>query len=247
MASWARRRHAPLSLRCLAVGRAALQAQRAPHKVLGVPVGASPAAVKARFRALAKLHHPDVQPMGEESQLQAAARMAELVEAYDALMDDDLADRLQDNAVAASCEAFTVEELAAGGLYDVFALRLLLDTSLLSDGVHPDTAASASPRGAPSTPSGACELVGVASADGGGVAHVVANLDDSILDLKRALQHAHGPGWGLTGRRRDRHGLASGWELVFRGSALSYHLFIHDYGLGHGDLIHAVVRRGLSE
>merc|ERR1711924_301439 len=72
---------------------------------------------------------------------------------------------------------------------------------------------------------------------------VEVSIDDSVLDLKRILQEAYGQQWGLSDRRLDRHGLALGWEVVFCDSALSYHLFLHDYGVKHGDIVHAVVRR----
>lgn len=240
--------------------------RRAPHKVLGVPVGAPPATVKARFRHLAKLHHPDTQPQQEDTQNRAAARMAELVEAYDALMDDDLAGRLQGNVVASSCEAFTVEELVASGLYDVFALRLLLDSSLLDagmptamppaaavephhsrpgqgNGIHPAAATEPSCAGLDQGQAPPRHLSFPAGPRVGDAIPIVTSLDDSVLDLKRALQQAHGGAWGLTGRSSDRHGLAFGWELVFHGSALSYHLFLLDYGVRHADIMHAVVRR----
>ena len=77
-------------------------------------------------------------------------------------------------------------------------------------------------------------------------------LADSVSDLKRLLERAHAVRWGIAGRMRDRDGLSVGWELVRDdGSsgggegevALSYHLFLSDYGIRHGDLLHAVVRR----
>ena len=73
-------------------------------------------------------------------------------------------------------------------------------------------------------------------------------MDDSVSDLKRQLEAAHGAAWGLEGRRRDRDGLALGWELVHRdGGAMSYHLFLRDYDVQHGEILHAVVRRDGAE
>mmetsp|Transcript_171307 Transcript_171307/g.549157 ORF Transcript_171307/g.549157 Transcript_171307/m.549157 type:complete len:305 (-) Transcript_171307:119-1033(-) len=235
--------------------------RRAPHTVLGVSPRASQSVVKARFRELAKVHHPDAQPREEVTQLASAAKMAELIEAYDALMDDDMAARVQASAVASSCAAFTLEELVAGGLHDVYTLRLIDEGSLLE---APPTAASpsstssaSSPVGGPMPGSADCtggvaafgnsELLAVSGADGapvGGTAvPFLASLDDSALDLKRALEKSHGQHWDLERRPRDRQGVAACWELVFRDSVLSYHLFLRDYGLEHGDVLHAVVRR----
>merc|ERR1719262_1036797 len=57
--------------------------------------------------------------------------MVELLAAYDALLDSDLSDRARGSQLAYSCEAYTVEELAADGKHDVHALRIVLETSLL--------------------------------------------------------------------------------------------------------------------
>lgn len=234
--------------------------RRSPHAVLGISAGSTPDMIKARFRALAKVHHPDAQPREDAAQLAAAARMAELIEAYDALMDDGLAARMQDSAVASSCETYTLEELADGGLHDLYELRLVLESSLLE-----------APLGSPSPPSAtaavaagrldaaespdACAIAGdelavaprYGAQVGGGVAlPTFADLDDSVLDLKRMLQQENGQAWGLVGRPRDRQGLAAGWELVFNGSVLSYHLFLRDYGINNGDTLHAVIRRSTS-
>ena len=84
--------------------------------------------------------------------------------------------------------------------------------------------------------------------------------DDSISDMKRHIQSQYGSLWGLEGRRLDRDGVYLGWELVYSGThgncdvgdnmmdgkdgyVLSYHLFLHNYGIQEGDILHAVVRR----
>ncbi|CAK0896918.1 unnamed protein product, partial [Prorocentrum cordatum] len=108
------------------VGSARRLSRRAPHAVLGVPASASVRAIKAAFRARAKECHPDSNPSPE-----AADQMVELLAAYDALLDGDLSDRARGSRVAHSCEAFTVEELAADGKHDVHAFRIVLATSVL--------------------------------------------------------------------------------------------------------------------
>jgi len=94
-----------------------------------------------------------------------------------------------------------------------------------------------------------------------------AHPDDSISDLKRHIQSNYADTWGLDGQRLDRDGLHLGWELVYCGNnnelnndfssggsgtsnndggdtdVLSYHLFVHSYGIRNGDVLHAVVKR----
>ncbi len=56
-----------------------------PHAVLGVEPGASPDAIKAAWRTLARRHHPDLTGDEPEVALRATRRMAEINAAYAAL------------------------------------------------------------------------------------------------------------------------------------------------------------------
>ena len=56
-----------------------------PHAVLGVEPGASPDAIKAAWRALARRHHPDLTGDEPEAARRATRRMAEINAAYAAL------------------------------------------------------------------------------------------------------------------------------------------------------------------
>ena len=58
---------------------------RDPYEVLGVPRGASAAAIKSAYRKLAKKHHPD----NNKSDPRAAARFAEINTANEILGDED--------------------------------------------------------------------------------------------------------------------------------------------------------------
>jgi len=58
---------------------------RDPYEVLGVPQGASAAAIKSAYRKLAKKHHPD----NNKNDPRAAARFAEINTANEILGDDD--------------------------------------------------------------------------------------------------------------------------------------------------------------
>lgn len=57
-----------------------------PYRILGVPVGASPAEIRAAFRRLARQWHPDKRGGEDAVQLaEATRRLAELVTAYESL------------------------------------------------------------------------------------------------------------------------------------------------------------------
>src|SRR5215475_9406722 len=58
---------------------------RDPYEVLGVPRGASAAAIKSAYRKLAKKHHPD----SNKNDPKAAERFAELNTANEILGDED--------------------------------------------------------------------------------------------------------------------------------------------------------------
>src|ERR1700743_1386519 len=58
---------------------------RDPYEVLGVPRGASAAAIKSAYRKLAKKHHPD----NNNNDPKSAARFSELNSANEILGDED--------------------------------------------------------------------------------------------------------------------------------------------------------------
>ena len=58
---------------------------RDPYEVLGVPRGASAAAIKSAFRKLAKKHHPD----SNKNDPKAAARFSEINTANEIIGDED--------------------------------------------------------------------------------------------------------------------------------------------------------------
>jgi curved DNA-binding protein CbpA len=59
--------------------------KRDPHDVLGVPLGADPAAIKAAWRKLARRNHPDLTGDDPAASRAATRRMAEINDAYAAL------------------------------------------------------------------------------------------------------------------------------------------------------------------
>jgi curved DNA-binding protein CbpA len=64
-------------------------AKRDPHDVLGVARGATNTAIKAAWRRLARQHHPDLTGDDPAASRVATRRMAEINDAYAALIRDD--------------------------------------------------------------------------------------------------------------------------------------------------------------
>jgi len=166
--------------------------------------------------------------------------MAELIDAYDHLMDDDFGGRIGDSRVALACEMYTIPELRIDRLHDVHSLKI----KLVDDGLEVS-------QGLTSKPADQSDAIrqGDNSSTTDISTHALFEIEahphDSISDIKRHVQSIFETDWGLSGRRLDRDGIATGWELVndTDGSILSYHLFLSSYGIKDGDIIHAVVRK----
>ena len=67
--------------------------KRDPHEVLGVARGAEPGRIKAAWRRLARAHHPDLTGDDPAASRVATRRMAEINDAYAALMREASQDR----------------------------------------------------------------------------------------------------------------------------------------------------------
>ncbi|MEO8207655.1 MAG: DnaJ domain-containing protein [Chloroflexota bacterium] len=65
--------------------------KRDPHVVLGIPLDASPSTIKAAWRKLARIHHPDVAGADPVAARTATRKMAEINRAYEQLQLDGLA------------------------------------------------------------------------------------------------------------------------------------------------------------
>jgi hypothetical protein len=63
------------------------------YRALGLELGASPLAIRHRYRELAQIHHPDKWPQGSSEQARAAERMREINAAYDLIEDAPLQHR----------------------------------------------------------------------------------------------------------------------------------------------------------
>ncbi|GMI30600.1 hypothetical protein TeGR_g2135 [Tetraparma gracilis] len=209
--------------------------------LLQLPPSATISDVKSQFRALAKEHHPDLVGPGHE------AEMAALLSAYhDAL--EDLGGDTQGGGskICTDAEIFTVQEMHAMDGFDVRVFTIALDeAAALGAGEQPSPNSASPPPPPPLPPPPlASDESGALASSIPSLGVVPASLYDSVSDLKRDLQSLHSSSLDLENRPLDRDGLFEGWEVVHGGRALSYHLFLEDYEVGHGDEMHVVVERG---
>lgn len=211
---------------------------RSPYAVLQLRTSASKKDIKAAFRRLAKIYHPDLNVTHSRSE--SEEHMAELIDAYDHLMDDDFGGRIGDSRVALACEMYTIPELRIDRLHDVYSLKL----KLIDDGIElkHDVDAEHLVQDASCSENEKLTSTDVSTHP---LIEIEAHPHDSVSDVKRHIQSIFQTEWGLLDRRLDRDGIATGWELVndVDGSILSYHLFLTSYGIKDGDIIHAVVRK----
>ena len=211
---------------------------RSPYAVLQLRTSASKKDIKAAFRRLAKIYHPDLNTTHSRSE--SEVRMAELIDAYDHLMDDDFGSRIGDSRLALACGMYTIPELRIDRLHNVYSLKL----KLIDDGEEVNRVAdpALSDQDVPCSES---ERLASKDVSTHPLMEIEAHPHDSVSDLKRHIQSNFEAEWGLFDRRLDRDGIATGWELVndADGSILSYHLFLSSYGIKDGDIIHAVVRK----
>ena len=66
---------------------------------------------------------------------------------------------------------------------------------------------------------------------------------DSVADLKRYMEAAHGGQWGFSERRKDSERISIGWELVHNTEVLCHNFVLRDHGIRSGDRLHTVVRK----
>ncbi len=223
--------------------------RRSPYTVLGLRNRRgeiSQNEIKAAFRNLAKLYHPDLNP-GDRPVEECETLMSELLEAYERLTkgdDEDFLDNIRvgaSNKVALACELYSVEELILDRVHEVHALCIeyeIDETKKEPDDKRIEPPSSSLPQASFAIP-------------------VEAHPGDSIMDLKERLELEFGMDWGLND--------CLGWELLaikrskihdgnksirddpstvaVNNEVLSYHLFLDDYQIQHGDTIYAVVRQ----
>jgi len=234
--------------------------------VLQISANSSKNEIKAAFRKLAKLHHPDLRShQHQDGEGRNDTAMTELITAYETLMNkhnEDFFTDARDSRVALACEMYTIDELRnMHHVFDVHSFRVSFNSDSDDGQIQMHTASPCNNQDKT-----ILEQSRAATDKANGNRHnqldptpiipLTAHPDDSISDLKRQIQSTYADAWGLNGRMVDRDGLYLGWELVHCGdepndivprdsdlSVLSYHLFLHSYCIKDGDVLHAVVRR----
>lgn len=222
---------------------------------------------RAHFYQLAKQHHPDLKMHQSEDDADniiedgnnGSTTMAELITAYETLMNkhnEHFWTDARDSRVALACEIYTIEELRGMSMmFDVYSFRVSFDAGESLDG-RSSTQHESATRNEIYESNGeeddSSNTINSSQLDATPILPLHAHPDDSISDLKRHIQSMHASTWGLEDRMVDRDGLYLGWELVHcnnsstqfdDSSVLSYHLFLHSYGIKEGDNLHAIVRR----
>ena len=181
--------------------------------------------------------------------------MKVVVEAYTKLLSQMRSGEAKDDSVVRNVEKFTIEELMNDAAHAVFSVIVELD-SLVEDGcqrvkeedkvrgeVPFEGTAVGRGEAKPSRNSGTSFATDVLATDVTiAQSRVYASSFDSIADIKRELQEQNGKEWGLTGRARDRDGIAIGWELVHNATVLCPNYLLGDYPVISGDTVEAVVR-----
>ena len=164
--------------------------------------------------------------------------MTELIDGYNHLMSDEFGKKVGDSRVAIACEMYTIEELKMDRLHDVYTIRILYDFDGEQDNLTEETSSNDSLEKSATNENSETQLNPEV------IIEVLAHPDDSVSDLKRHLQDRFCHEWGLNGRKLDREGLGTGWELITQnGLLLGSWFFLNSYDIEHNDKIHAVVRR----
>ena len=221
---------------------------------------------------LAKQHHPDLKIHQNQEEDGGSDIMTEVITAYETLMNkhnEHFWTNARDSRVALACEMYTIEELRGmHRVFDVYSFRVIFNSSSDCDNgqIHVATTDVKSEGKIITEENSTSDKINNGNQhhhlDPTPIVPLKAHPDDSISDLKRHIQSYYKDAWGLDGQRLDRDGLYLGWELVHCGneptdcasgdndrnnggdvSILSYHLFLHSYGIQEGDILHAVVRR----
>lgn len=218
-----------------------------PYQILGLPLHASLPEIKRRYRELAREMHPDANKSGGSSE-----RMAALAGAYRELIlgETNLAHDNRIESCILRCE--TIDDLKHDGIHDIIDVVLFLDQCLpvtCAKDISIQSGAIASEKIFDNTISSSAAPVETTDAilslhphDFSSVRYHTTSLD-SIADLKRGLQAEFGVRWGLDKRRRDREGLALGWEVVHDSKVMCNNFFLGNYEISSGDRIQVAVRR----
>lgn len=211
--------------------------RRSPYAVLKLRTSATTDEIKQSFRKLAKLYHPDLNT--NKPAYESEKRMSELIEAYDQLLSDEFGKKVGDSRVALACEMYTLEELKMDRLHDVYTLKIIYTEDPEGDEIDNDVIQTQNvAKNDELVESDETQLNTEV------IIEVLTHPDNSVSDLKRYLQDRFGNDWGLTGRKLDRHGVGTGWELMdVNGNILGSWFFLNSYNIRDNSIAYAVVRK----
>lgn len=223
--------------RALTIGAGA---SRDPWATLGIPPTSDLAEAKVAFRKLALTLHPDVSGDAE-----SVARFAEVVSAYEAIADGDVdagassrisGSRMRGVRVVGGILVASIDQVRRDANYQVHTIQLALEHEQ-STAATSSSSATAEPREASSAATDAISTETV---------HVVRVSEwDSVGDLRRLVQEQ----LGLPAQLCYEHAPHSqgGHEFIAPGGVLlGEHLFISDYALKDGDVLHFAVNLSLT-
>jgi len=179
-----------------------------------------------------------------------------------------------DSRVALAAEIYTIEELKLDRFHDVYTIQILYhdDGKQLKkqqrakQGEGYDDDDIMAEKADTSVVGDTTNVIGLheTQISAETCIEILAHPDDSVSDLKRAIQEKYETEWGLRGRKMDRDNIRMGWEVLCvdrigeqhlktsKSSSktnsqehvvMSYHLFLNSYDIRHKDLIYAVVRK----
>lgn len=211
-----------------------------PYSILQLKPGATKDEIKTQFRRLAKKYHPDLNPAAAAANTNFS-KMAEIVEAYDILLDDDFHARVGSSRVSLACELNTIQELRLDPMYDVHAVKVLFAADDKEHSFSLTAGEDDSTQQHVKVMDGSVIQGHHPQEDV--INEVFCHEGDSVSDLKRRCQYLFANEWNLHGRTVDRDNVATGFELIANGLVLSYHLFLGTYGIKNNDVLYAVVLR----
>jgi len=262
--------------RSLATTTAALP-PLSPYKVLGVRRSATTDQIKIAFRKLAKQHHPDLKnhhntavevDVDLDTTPTIDIAMSDILAAYETLMAPSSASTdYGDSRVAIACEVMTLDDLKRDSKrHSVYTIQVLYNNDNDDNNKnvdHQSTIPNDDDSSQEKDRSSSTTTI-MASKDHNMIYRIVVHPDDSVTDFKHVLQQTFGTEWGLDQqRRKDRHGLATAWEVVTNQQQqqqeqqyatsdtdtnhhelqiLGNHWFLYTYNINHGDLVHVIVR-----
>ena len=203
--------------------------------------------IRHRYRELVKLHHPD-----RRGPCASSEKMAAVTDAYHSIVKGEAKETARDSRILNKFNAgATVQELMIDGEHEVIEVRLFLDGLLGENRGCQLAEADQADSGCLETVRVAKESSASAFEDHANFAKDLATIEvrayatslDSVADLKRDMEAAHGGQWGLSERRKDSERISIGWELVHNSEVLCHNFVLRDYGIRSGDRLYAVVRK----